>query len=151
MRKDFQKLPPPLQKQVLFRFAAAALSLIPAALAALRFRDTVLCAPFLLFSLVAAAAGFALLTRSLRGGFVRVEGICTQIERTGIRRRPKVLLLSAGEHTVKIYLRGKPKNIAAGSRTVVYLADNQPVYQQDGYEIVNGYLAIETVGARRVN
>ncbi len=44
---------------------------------------------------------------------------------------------------VKIYLRHRLKNIAEGDGIVVYVADNMPVYQQDGCEVLNGYLAVE--------
>lgn len=144
MKKFFQKLPPVLRKQILIRFGTAVFGLLTAALFTFWFRDFVLCVPFLLFALVSGSAGAALLIRMLQGGFVRVEGICTQVERTGVRRRAKAIVLSTGEHTVKIYLRGKLESMP-GDHITAYLADNMPVYQRDGYEVVNGYLAIDII------
>ena len=144
MKKFFQKLPLVLRKQILLRFVSAAIGLFTAALFAFWFREFVLCLPFLLLAFVSGSAGAALLIRVMQGGFVRVEGICTQVERAGIRRRPKALVLSAAEHTVKIYLQSRLEAVP-GDRITAYLADNMPVYQRDGYEVVNGYLAVDII------
>lgn len=125
---------------------SAAIGLFTAALFAFWFREFVLCLPFLLLAFVSGSAGAALLIRVLQGGFVRLEGICTQVERAGIRRRPKALVFSAAEHTVKIYLQSRLEAVP-GDRITAYLADNDnmPVYQRDRYEVVNGYLAIDII------
>lgn len=143
MKKEFQKLPPALQKQILIRFGAGVLSLVLFIIAAVAYREFYVCVSFLLFGIVFGIAGAMLLIRTFQGRFVAVEGICNQVERTSIRRRPKAIYFPVDPHIVKVCLRHRLKNIAEGDGVIVYVADNMPVYQQDGCEVLNGYLAVE--------
>lgn len=143
MKRKFQALPSALQRQILLRFSIGALSLILFLLVVILYWDFYLSASFLLFSLVFGISGVLLLLRALGGKFVSIEGICRQVEKTPIRRKPKTVFVSAGPHTVRICLRHQLKSVSEGDGIVVYVADNMPVYQQDGCEVLNGYIAME--------
>lgn len=143
MKEQFQKLPPALQKQILIRFGAGILSLLLLIVVALLYRDPYLCISFLLFGIVFGVAGAMLLLRSLTGKYVLVEGTCQQVEQTAIRKKPKTVYFSMEPHMIKVRLRHRQKGIAVGDHIAVYVAENMPVYQEEGCEVLNGYLAME--------
>ena len=73
---------------------------------------------------------------------VVIEGECTEVERTTLRKRPKVIYFTAEPHNVKLHVRQRLRNIAVGDRLVVYASENTPVYQNEGCQILSGYLAL---------
>ena len=143
MKKRFQMIPPGLQKEIIIRIAASAVSVLVLVVAAVLYREFYICISFLLFAAVFAIAGITLFIRSCQGRYVALEGICRQIERTSMRRRPKAIYLSADPHMVKVYIRQRLKNLKEGDGVIVYVSDTMPVYQQEGCEVLNGYLAME--------
>ena len=143
MKEKFQKLPPALQKLILIRFGASVLSLLLLIIVALLYRDLYLCISFLLFGAVFGVAGGLLLFRSFAGRYVLVEGVCQQIEQTAIRKKTKSIYFTTEPYVVKVRLRHRLKEIAVGDHIAVFVSDNMPVYQENGCQILNGYIAIE--------
>ena len=45
--------------------------------------------------------------------------------------------------TVRVNLKRWVKDLAEGDGIVLYVADNTPVYEKDGCQVLNGYLALE--------
>ncbi len=144
MKEQFQKLPTALQKQILIRLGAGMLSLLLLIIVALLYRDPYLCISFLLFGAVFGGAGVHLLLRSIAGKYVLVEGVCQQVEQTSIRKRAKNVYFTMAPHVVKVRLRHRVKEIAAGDYIMVYVSENMPVYQENGCAVLNGYIAMET-------
>lgn len=149
MRMKYQMLPQALQKQILLRIVAAAMCIFLFTLSAAISRDWYLSASFLLIGSVSGIAGTVLFAQAVRGKYVVVEGIFRKIELTTFRRKPKMIYLTADQHIIKVHLHHYLKNAEIGDGIIVYIADSMPIYQEDDYEIVNGYLAMEVRKTKR--
>ena len=117
-----QRFPPPLRKQALLRFAGAGACFVLLIVTALVCRDPALCWPFLLCGTVCGSLGVLLVRRIAQGRYVVLEGAVQKVEKTLFRSR------------------------AEGDRFRLYVADNTPVYEQDGVLVLGGYLAGEQIG-----
>ena len=129
MKEKLKKLPPPLRKQALLRFAGAG-------------------ACFCLLLLVAvgvfsAGSGALLVWRADQGKVLVVEGVCWEVELTLFRRRPKAVVMECGDRQVKVYLHARVRNLAVGERLRIYVAESAPVYEEDDILVLSGYLVVE--------
>ena len=109
---------------------------------ALVYGEYTLCWPFLLCGTVCAGLGVLLVRRTAQGRFVVLEGAVQKVEKTLFRSRPKAVIAACGGRLVKAYLRGQRWDLTEGDR-LLYVADNAPVYEQDGVLVLGGYLAGE--------
>lgn len=141
-----QRFPPPLRKQALLRFAGAGACLVLLIVTALVYRDPALCWPFLLCGTVCAGLGVLLVRRTAQGRYVVLEGAIQKVEKTLFRSRPKAVIAARDGRLVKVYLRDRRWNLAEGDRFRLYVADNTPVYEQDGVLVLGGYLVGEQIG-----
>ena len=112
---------------------------------ALVYRDPALCWPFLLCSTVCGSLGVLLVRRIAQGRYVVLEGAVQKVEKTLFRGRPKAVIAACDGRLVKVYLRCRRWDLTEGDRLRLYVADNTPVYEQDGVLVLGGYLAGEQV------
>lgn len=138
-----RKLPPPLRKQALLRFAGAGACFVLLIVTALVYRDPALCWPFLLCGPVCGSLGVLLVRRIVQGRYVMLEGAVQKMEKTLFRSRPKAVIIARDGQLVKVYLQGRRWDLTEGDRLRLYVADNTPVYEQDGVLVLGGYLAGE--------
>ena len=138
-----RELPPLLRKQALLRFAGAGACFVLLIVTALVYRDHALCLPFLLCGAVCAGLGVLLVRRIAQGRFVVLEGAVQKVEKTLFRGRPKAVIIARDGQLVKVYLRGRRWDLTEGDRLRLYVADNTPVYEQDGVLVLGGYLVGE--------
>ena len=138
-----RKLPPPLRKQALLRLAGAGDCFVLLIVTALVYRDPVFCWPFLLCGTVCGGLGVLLVRRIAQGRFVVLEGAVQKVEKTLFRGRPKAVIIARDGQLVKVYLRGRRWDLTEGDRLRLYVADNTPVYEQDGVLVLGGYLVGE--------
>jgi len=74
--------------------------------------------------------------RCLQGRYVEITGVCTEIERTGIRKRIKAIYLQTAEHTVRVVGIKAVRNLAIGDSLKLFVADNTPVYNMEGCNVI---------------
>lgn len=141
-----RKLPPLLRKQALLRFAGAGACFVMLVVIALVYGEHTLCWPFLLCGAFCGGLGVLLVRRIAQGRFVVLEGAVQKVEMTLFRGRPKAVIIAHDGRLVKVYLRGRRWELTEGDRLCLYVADNTPVYEQDGVLVLGGYLAGEQVG-----
>ena len=141
-----QRFPPPLRKQALLRFAGAGACFVLLIVTALVYRDPALCWPFLLCGTVCAGLGVLLVRCTAQGRYVVLEGAVQKVEKPLFRSRPKAVIIARDGRLVKVYLRGRRWDLAEGDRFRLYVADNTPVYEQDGVLVLGGYLVGEHIG-----
>ena len=110
---------------------------------ALVYGEYTLCWPFLLCGTVCAGLGVLLVRRTAQGRFVVLEGAVQKVGKTLFRSRPKAVIAACGGRLVKAYLRGRRWDLTEGDRLRLYVADNTPAYEQDGFLVLGGYLAGE--------
>ena len=143
MRERFKQLPEALQKQVLTRFGIGVLFLLLFLIIVFCFRDLYLSLPCLLFAGFLIASGGCLFYNGLMGKYVRIQGICNQVETTGIRKRIRYIYITMEQSIVKLPVRQRMKNLAVGDTIIIYLSDREPVYEQDNGYLVCSYFALE--------
>ena len=80
----------------------------------------------------------------IKGNFIRVQGICRQIETTGIRKRIKNLYIDMEPYTLKMPVRHRIRNLIRGDTVIIYLSEKTPVYEQDKGYMICSYYALES-------
>lgn len=142
MKEKLRELPMAIQKQVIIRYGAAAVSLILLVISLPMAED-----PYLPLSLALIFAFFLfsasqLLYLALSGHLIEISGECIRLERTPIRRRLKALYLQVETQVVRIQITGKQRDAEPGELVTVYASDSAPVYENEGCQQLSGYLAI---------
>ena len=143
MKEKFKKIPQALQKQIIIKYGAALVSLLLMTVSLLLERNLYLPLSFLIFFAFFGFSASQLLYRSAAGQFIMICGQCIRLERTPIRRYIRTLYLWADPHTVKVQIAGKLRNINVGDAVAIYVSDNTPVYESEGYQQLSTYLAID--------
>lgn len=143
MKEKLNKLPPPLRKQSLLRFAGAGACFCLLLVVAAVYHQLALCLPFLGMAAFFAASGALLVWRADQGKILVLEGVCKQVDTTLFRRRPKALVMECCGCQVKVYLHSRVRNLTPGDALRVYVADSAPVYEEEKVLVLGGYLAIE--------
>ena len=71
-----------------------------------------------------------------------ITGVCTEIERTGIRKRIKAIYMQSGDHTIRVVGIKPIRNLAVGDTLTLFMADNTAVYNVDGCNVICSYIAM---------
>lgn len=148
MKSQFKQLPMAIQKQVAFRAVASILFLLAAILIFVLYKDLYFLIPCYAFSAFFGINSSLLFIRAIEGRYLVVEGVCSVIERTALRRKIKTIYFQSEPYTVKVMIQQRVKHIEVGDTIQVYVADNAPVYDQEHCKLICSYLAIENI--RRV-
>ena len=135
MKNEFGRIPEAMQHQVVLRLAVGAgflfLFLVLNPL------------PCLLFGSGMIVNGGLLFYNGIKGNFIRVQGICRQIETTGIRKLIKNLYIDMEPYTLKMPVRHRIRNLIRGDTVIIYLSEKTPVYEQDKGYMICSYYALE--------
>ena len=107
MREKFEKIPPPLQKQIIMRCGATLVSLLLMVVSLLLEGNLYLSLSVLLFFAFYGFSALQLLYRAVTDQIVVIRGHCTGLEKTPMRRRIKTLYLWSDPHAVKIQIAGR--------------------------------------------
>lgn len=144
MKEKLYSLPRPLQKQVLIRLAAGAVFIFLMIVVLICSRDLYFALPCALLSGYLLINGGRVFYHGYRGDYIRIQGICEEIETVGIRKRIKNIRIAFDGYSVKIPVRQRMKRLAVGDTVIVYLSEKAPVYEQDGGYMICSYDALET-------
>ena len=147
MKEQFKCIPKPLQKQILIRIAGAILGLFLFILVLIFYKDWRFWIPCVILSVMCLSSAGTLFYRCVFGKYVVVEGVCTDIDKTLIRRRIKAIYIRNDNFSIKIVNAKRIKNLSIGDIVTVYVADNSAVYDVDGTKVICYYLAM-TKGER---
>ena len=147
MKNAFLQIPRPLQKQILLRALGAVLGLFLFILFLIIYKDWRFWAPCVILTVMCLASAGTLFFRCVLGNYVVVEGICTDIDKSLIRRRVKAIYIRNDQFSIKIVNAKRIRNLSIGDTVTVYVADNSAVYDVDGTKVICYYLAM-TKGER---
>lgn len=147
MKEQFLTIPKPLQKQVLLRLAGGILGLILFILVLIFYKDWRFWFPCVILSVMCLASAGTLFFRCILGNYVVVEGVCTDIDKSLIRKRVKAIYVRNDQFSIKIVNAKRIRNLSIGDTVTVYVADNSAVYDVDGMKVICYYLAM-TKGER---
>ena len=137
----FKELPAALQRRIAQRvgIGIAALALFGIIWAATGTFG--LATPGLALAGYLLGSGGLLHYRCVRGEYIRLTGTVQNIITSGLRQRPKSLLIETEQGLLQLPSGRKP--FPAGTSVTIYLASNTPVYEQDGLLKIYTYLALE--------
>ena len=144
MKEKLYSLPRPLQKQVLIRLAAGAVFIFLMIVVLICSRDLYFALPCALLSGYLLINGGRVFYHGYRGDYIRIQGICEEIEAVGIRKRIKSIRIAFDGYSIKIPVCQRMKRLAVGDTVIVYLSEKAPVYEQDGGYMICSYDALET-------
>ena len=135
--EKFKKLPEPLRRVIGLRMVVGGAALVLFIIIWALMGDIVLAIPFSVLAVFALVSGVLLIHRN----FLCITGTVKEMITTGIRKRPKYLLLEIEEGIIQ--LPANRKSFPADSSVMLYLAANTPVYEQDGIFKISSYIALE--------
>ena len=142
MKEKYKQIPQPLRKQILLRCAGAGLALAMLLFVLVYSRDWRFFIPCVVAAVLCIASAALLFNRCVRGKYVVITGICTEIERTSIRKRIKALHLQTEEHHVRLVgVRGL-RSLSVGETLSLFVADNTPVYSVEGSNVICNYITL---------
>ena len=88
--------------------------------------------------------------RCIQERYVEICGVCTEIERSGIRKRIKAIYLQTPEHTIRIIGIKPIRNLSVGDSLTLYVSDNTAVYSMEGCSVICSYITmIKTLPAQK--
>lgn len=143
MRDKFRQLPEVLQRQILTRFVSGIIFLFFFIVIQICFADIYFSLPCLLFGGVIIVNGGWLLYNSLQGNYICVQGICEQVETTGIRKRVKSICVNIDKSMLHIPVKRRLRDVTHGDTVILYLSDKTPVYEKDNGYMICSYYALE--------
>ena len=142
MKEKFMRIPAPLRRQILLRCAGAGLGAAMFLIVLIFSTDWRFMVPCTAASVLCLASAALLFDRCVRGKYVVITGNCTEIERTSIRKRIKAIYLQTEEHQIKLVGVRPVRNLIVGDTLNLFVADNTPVYNTDGCNVICAYIAL---------
>jgi len=143
MPHEFKQIPEPLQRQIFIRLGISLVSLILFTALIATTLDIYFCMPCAIAAVIFATSAFMLFRRSILYEYVVAEGACIEVNRTALKRRDRYIVLNTDTCKVKVMVRNRLRNIPVGTVVRLYVANNTPIYEKDGMQILYSYLAIE--------
>lgn len=143
MKEKFMDLPEALQKQLIIRFGAGSVFLILTILILVLYKDIYLLIPCLVFAAFFYVNGIYVWHTVTGNRYIILEGLCSSVDKTPLRKRVKNIYIETETGTVKIVIRQCIKQMEKGDTVRVYISKNTPVYEHDQCKVLCSYLALE--------
>lgn len=143
IQKKLAELPKALEEQIYLRcgFGLAALVL---GIIFLFASSIYLALPWFMLCAYLRGNGLMMAGRCSTGGYTRIEGVCREVERIGLRKRIRTVVLIVDDIPMRVLVRGKNQNsIHEGDTVTVFTADSTPVYVKDGYDYICSYYVLQ--------
>lgn len=149
--QQYRALPGFFQRQLCAHIIAGVCLLAIAGLfLCLRF-GFVMLVPALILLIFLLLHGVWLFRLAVRQQYIVVDGVCTYVQRTSIRKRAKYLQIDVQGMCVQIASKRSHVPYHSQQRLRLYLTPQTPVYEKDGIQVINDYLGIEPVDLRSNN
>lgn len=143
MRDIFSKMPATMTRQILLRSGITLLTFILFVTVTAIFNNIYLYMPCLILFAVMIVNTFALVYNCVKGNYVILEGLCSDVEITKIKRKIKAIELKAQDRVFRFPINKRIGKINLGDTVIVYLSDKTLLYEKDGIFIIYEYYALE--------
>lgn len=143
MREKFKQIPSALQRQILFRLIAGFTSLLLFFVILMSFSDVYFSLPCLILAAFLIVNGSLLFYNCSKGRYIIVQGVCSDIETKGFRKKVKAFYMEFEEMVLKIPVRQRIRHLHTGNTVTVYLSSKTPVYEKDNILFICSYHAID--------
>ena len=142
MKEKFMQIPKPLRKQILLRCAGVGLGAAMLLIVLIYSNDWRFMVPCAVVAVLCLAGAAALYYQCVMGHYVELVGPCTEIERTGIRKRIKAIYLQTQDHTIRVVGIKGIRNLSVGDTVDLFLSEKTPVYDMEGCKVICNYIAL---------
>lgn len=102
MKEKFIQIPQALRKQIWLRCGGAGMGAAMLLMVLIYSTDWRFMVPCAVAAALCIASAALLYYRCIQGRYVEICGVCTEIERSGIRKRIKAIYLQTPEHTIRV-------------------------------------------------
>lgn len=103
--------------------------------------------PWFMLCVYLLGSGLMMAGRCSSGGYTRIEGVCREVERIGLRKRIRSVVLIVDDIPMRVLVRSRNQNlIHEGDTVIVFTADSTPVYVKDGYDYICSYYVLQVKG-----
>ena len=142
MKEKFIQIPQALRKQIWLRCGGAGMGAAMLLMVLIYSTDWRFMVPCAVAAALCIASAAQLYYRCIQGRYVEICGVCTEIERSGIRKRIKAIYLQTPEHTIRVVGIKPIRNLSVGDSLTLYVADNTAVYSMEGCSVICSYIAM---------
>ena len=142
MKEKFMQIPQALRKQIWLRCGGAGMGAAMLLMVLIYSTDWRVMVPCAVAAALCIASAALLYYRCIQGRYVEICGVCTEIERSGIRKRIKAIYLQTPEHTIRVVGIKPIRNLSVGDSLTLYVADNTAVYSMEGCSVICSYIAM---------
>ncbi len=97
---------------------------------------------FLLLAMIQLVSAAILLRHINRSDYILLQGVCTNIELTGLRKWVRSVSVTVQEHQLTIMLHHFVPGLKPGREIALYLLPNMPVYETENGLLVTRYQAL---------
>jgi hypothetical protein len=144
MLNAFKQIPAPLQKQILHRLGYGVVLLFVTIILffyTIELFSVLACVFAMIFFVFSS---FSLFRRAVIGDYVIISGECLSVILAAVKRSIKTIIIRTDDNRIlKITIKHKIKKIEAGTKIIVYVASNMPVYEDGDVYLFNSYLALD--------
>lgn len=140
---QYEHFPAPLRQILNLRLIGAAAGLFLSLIILLFFAELPLILPSLLLLFWSSADAWRLYRLFTHQEYLVLSGVCTKVETSPIRRRPKAIYTDIEGRPVKIPLNRPLGSVTIGDTIVIYLSRQSPIYESDGIATIFRYYAVE--------
>ena len=145
LKEKIRQLAEPLQKVVLSRALVAVVSLLLFVAVLIITAEFQFALPCLILAAYMIVNTAILLYNCVRNRYVVVNGDCTHIERTAIRKKIKSITIHVEDRVLVVHTKRRMRKIGAGDEITIYLSDKTPVFDQDGGYSIYDFYAIDVI------
>ena len=142
-KRQYEHLPAPLRQLINLRLIGAAAGLFLTLVILLVFAEPPLMLPSLLLLFWSSADAWRLYRLFTHQEYLVLSGVCTKVDMSPIRRRPKAIYTDIEGRSVKISLNRPLGSVMIGDTIVIYLSRQSPIYESDGVSTIFRYYAVE--------
>ena len=151
MIKAFKQIPAPLQRQILNRLGYGAAILFVAIILFIYTRDLVSILACIFIIIFFAVSSFSLFRKAIIEDYVVISGECLGVTLTAIKKQTKAIIFRTDDNRIiKVMIKQRLKKITVGTKIMLYVAKNMPVYENGGVHLLNSYLVLDTKGGGKV-
>ena len=145
MREDYMRLPKVLKKNIVCRIGLG-LAFLTGFILLCIFSEHLFFAlapgAFAIFMLM---DGIGMLFRCLSGEYVELEGVCSEVNKSALRRKTKHIMLETARGAVKLPTKLRSQSVKVGDRVTVYVPDYASVYEVNGSMVVCEFYGFEVI------
>lgn len=142
MKELLNQLPPVLRRQVLIQRAETAMFFVLFIAIWAVTGGLPLALPCLVLTVFLFVNTRVMLNSIFKGNCICIHGICSHIEKSGIRKRMKSVTVVSDSRKLIIPVRRRIPDLSHGCGVALYLSDRAPVYEHNGTYIINSYFAL---------